>query len=158
MSEDLQWRARIFSDKTLKAEVQKEITKLALVVLGNHKLKIEHSKEGFDPYVYCKHSTKQFCPVGSRTKHYRGSWREWVVYGQTRTDVYLEVLRLLANDNSVYYPIVAPRTDDEWIDREEYNKLKTENEDIKRYVRNGLEMGYIDDRENDYEKFLGEED
>ncbi|MEK4030838.1 hypothetical protein MKZ02_20170 [Pseudobacillus sp. FSL P4-0506] len=138
MSEDLQWRARIFADKALKAEVQKEITKLALVVLGNHKLKIEHNKEGFDSYVYCKHNTKQFCPVGSRTKHYRGRFRGYVVYGHTKMDVYLEVLKLLANDNSVYFPIVAPRTDDEWVEREEYDKLKEENQKYKKALEDLL--------------------
>ncbi|WP_258831463.1 hypothetical protein [Peribacillus frigoritolerans] len=155
MSEDIQWRARVFADKTLKVEVQKEIVKLALVLLGNHQLKTEYSKEGFDRYSYCKHNTKQFCPVGSKTMHYKGKWREYVVYGHTRTDVYLEVLRLLANDNSTYFPVVSYRTDNEWIDREEYKKIKDENKSMKQYVKNGLEMGYIDDREKDYEKFLG---
>lgn len=63
MSENILWRARVFADKTIKAEVQKEIEKLALVVLGNYKLKIEHSKEGFDRYPYCKHETKKYCPI-----------------------------------------------------------------------------------------------
>lgn len=140
MSEDLQWRARTFADKAIKAEVQKEIVKLALVVLGNHKLKIEHSEEGFDRYPYCKHSTKKFCPVGSKTMRYRGRWREYVVYGHTRTDVYLEVLKLLANDNSVYYPIVAPRTDDEWISKEEVGEIK---EDLNRYYKGLNEVDSI---------------
>lgn len=123
MSEDMQWNARTFSDKVLKKAVQDEIFKLALVVLGNHQLKVDYSKEGFDRYPFCKHTTKQWCPVGNRTMHYRGRWREYVVYGRTRTDVYLEVLRLLANDDSTYYPIVSWRRDNEWVEREEHDKL-----------------------------------
>lgn len=158
MSEDLFWRARTFSDKVLKAEVQKEIIKLAYVLLGNQQLKIEENKEGFDRYPYCKHDTKKWCPVGNRTMKYRGRWREYVVYGHTRVDVYLEVLKLLANDNSVYYPVVSYRRDNEWVDREEYEALQEENKLMKHYVKNGLEMGYIVDGEKDYEVFLGKED
>lgn len=127
MSENIHWRARVFADKTLKAEVQKEIEKLVLVVLGNHQLKIEHSKEGFDKYPYCKHNTKKYCPVGSKKMHYRGSWDCWVVYGNTKTDVFLEVLKLLANDNSVYFPIVSHRRNDEWVERSKVEKLKEQN-------------------------------
>lgn len=155
MSEDLFWRARTFADKTLKDEVQKEIIKLAYVMLGNHQLKIEENKEGFDRYPYCKHDTKKWCPVGSKTMRYRGRWCEYVVYGHTKTDIYLEVLKLLANDNSVYYPVVSYRRENEWIEREEYEALQEENKLMKQYVKNGLENGYIDDNEKDYEAFLG---
>lgn len=124
MSEDFFWEARTFSDKVLKKAVQDEIYKLTLVLLGNHQLKIEHNPEGFDQYVYCKHTTKQWCPVGNTKKTYRGRWREYVVYGRTRTDVYLEVLKMLANDNSVYYPVVSYRRDNEWVSREEVETYK----------------------------------
>jgi hypothetical protein len=124
-SEDIEWRARIFADNTLKIEVQKGIQKLALVLLGNHKLKIEYSKDGFET----KHQ---------RTMHYRGSWREWMVFGRTKTDVYLEVLRMLANDDSTYYPIVSYRQDHEWIEVEEYKKLNEKFEQMKEKVMTGL--------------------
>lgn len=126
MSEDLKWKARTFTDGVIKKAVQAEIEKLALVVLGNKQLKILHSKDGFDRYPYCNHSTKQFCPVGQRKMEWQGRWEEWVVFGHTKTDVYLEVLRLLANDNSVYYPIVSFRRDDEWVEREKVEKYKHE--------------------------------
>lgn len=126
MSEDLKWRARTFCDGVIKKSVQDEIYKLMLAVLGNHQLKIEESKEGFDQYSYCKHSTKQYCPVGNRKKHYMGRFCEWVVYGHTRLDVYLEVLRLLANDNSVYYPIISFRRDEEWVEREKVAQYREE--------------------------------
>lgn len=58
--------------------------------------------------------------------HYRGSWDSWVVYGVTKTDVFLEVLKLLANEDSVYYPIVSPRRNDEWVERSKVEKLKDE--------------------------------
>jgi hypothetical protein len=103
MSENIEYRARVFADKALKAEVQKDIEKLALVVLGNNKMKISYNKEGF------KERENEY-----RTMRYKGSWREWVVFGETKTDVYLEVLRLLANDSSTYFPIVSYRKDDEW--------------------------------------------
>lgn len=126
MSENLFWEARTFSDKVLKAEVQNEIVKLAYVLLGNHQLKIEEDKEGFDPYTFCKHDTKKWCPVGNKKKYYRGRWREYVVYGSTRIDVYLEVLKMLANDSSVYYPVVDYRRDNEWIEREEHDETLRE--------------------------------
>ncbi|MED0673840.1 hypothetical protein P4S95_27225 [Aneurinibacillus aneurinilyticus] len=126
MKEDTIWNARIFADKVLKREVQTEIEKLALVVLGNKQLKIRYRKEGFDRYAYCKHTTKQFCPIGDKKMYYQGSWEEWVVYGQTKTDVYLEVLRCLANDSSIYYPIVSYRRNDEWVEREKVEKYKDE--------------------------------
>lgn len=148
MSEDLQWRARTFADKVLKSEVQKEIIKLALVVLGNHKLTIEHNKDGFDAYTYCKHETKKFCPVGNKTMCYRGKWREYVVHGHTRTDIYLEVLKLLANDNSVYYPIVSARTDDEWIPKEKFGEVKS---DSIRYRKGLKEIDSIIKRVTDSE-------
>jgi len=31
-----------------------------------------------------------------------------------------------------------------------------ENEAMKQYIRNGLEFGYIDDREGDYKKYINE--
>lgn len=111
--ENLFWEARTFTDKLLKAGVQREIVKLAYALLGNNKLHIEHSKEGFDPYPYCKHSTKTYCPVGNKKRYYKGKWREYVVYGHTKLDIYLEVIKCLANDNSVYYPIVSYRREDE---------------------------------------------
>jgi hypothetical protein len=106
--ENIKWAARTTMDTIIKDRVQKEVYKCVLMVLGNNELTIDESKEGFDPYPYCQHSTKQFCPVGNRKKHYRGRFREYVVYGNTRFDVYLEVLRLLGNDSSVYYPIYSP--------------------------------------------------
>lgn len=126
LSKDLNWKARTFTDTVIKKAVQDEIYKLMLVVLGNERLRIEESKEGFDQYSYCKHSTKQWCPVGNRKKHYMGRFRGYVVYGHTRLDVYLEVLKLLANDNSAYYPIVSFRKDDEWVEREKVEKYKSE--------------------------------
>lgn len=122
--ENLEWQTRIFLDKTIKKAVQFEIEKLALAVLGNKKLKISHKKEGFDRYSYCKHETKQYCPVGNKTWQWMGSWEEWVVFGHTKTDVYLEVLKMLANDNSTYYPIVAFRQNDHWVEREKVEKYK----------------------------------
>lgn len=123
MSKNIQWEARKFADKALKKAVQDEIAKLALVVLGNNQLKIEYSEEGFDPYTYCKHTAKKYCPIGSSKMRYRGKFREYYVYGATRTDVYLEVLKRLANDSSTYYPIVAPRLDDEYIEKKKYDEL-----------------------------------
>ncbi|MEF7558455.1 hypothetical protein [Bacillus thuringiensis] len=110
---DANWAVRTFLDGTVKESVQFEIKKLALAVLGNHQLKIEESKDpnGFDRYSYCKHTTKQFCPVGNQTWKYRGRFKEYVVHGNTRLDIYLEVLRMLANDSSTYYPIVSFRPD-----------------------------------------------
>jgi hypothetical protein len=109
MREDANWEARKFLDKTIKDQVQHEIHKLALAVLGNHKLTITKAKDdkGFDKYTYCQHSTKTYCPVGNRNWRYMGRFREYVVYGTTKTDIYLEVLKLLANDSSVYYPITS---------------------------------------------------
>lgn len=122
MSENQEWNARLFADKVIKKAVQDEIEKLALVVLGNHKLKITYRKEGFDnvrpsetgrPYIY------------------RGSWREWIVLGHTKTDIYLEVLKMLANDSSTYYPIVSYRYNNDRVEREEYEVLQEENKQIK---------------------------
>jgi hypothetical protein len=140
-SEDIEWRARVFSDKVLKAEVQNEIKKLALVLLGNHKLKISYSKEGFETRNH-------------RTMHYMGRWREWVVLGRTKTDVYLEVLKMLANDSSTYYPVVSYRLDDQWVESEGYKnlndkfvKLQEENEQRKEVMKdNGIVL------RKDYEK------
>lgn len=126
MSEDIKWKARTFTDKVIKKAVQEEIEKLALVVLGNHKLLIKHNKEGFDKYPSCKHWEKQYCPVGNKKLTYMGRWREYVVFGTSKTDIYLEVLRLLANDNSVYFPIVSFRRDDEWVEREKVATYKDE--------------------------------
>ncbi|MCI1696482.1 hypothetical protein [Aneurinibacillus aneurinilyticus] len=126
MSEDTQWRARVFADKVLKKEVQKEIESLALVVLGNHELKITHKKEGFDQYPHCRNWEKKYCPVGGRKKTYMGKWGSYIVYGETRTDIFLEVLRCLANDSSLYFPIVSCRPDNEWVEREKVEKYKDE--------------------------------
>jgi len=112
-SKDVEWRARIFSDNVLKVEVQNEIKKLALVLLGNNKLKISYSKEGYETRNY-------------KTMHYMGRWREWVVFGRTRTDVYLEVLKMLANEDSTYYPVVSYRLDDDWIETEKYKDMNEE--------------------------------
>lgn len=102
------WNARTFTDKVIKSAVQKEIETLALVVLGNNELKIDYCKDGFESNIYCDSTYKSFCPSG-KSKKYRGSWRNYVVMGQTKTDVYLEVLRCLANDSSLYIPITDYR-------------------------------------------------
>lgn len=127
-SENIEYRARVFADNTLKIEVQKEVQKLALVLLGNHKLKIDHNKEGYD----------HIRPNQFRPYTYKGSWREWMVFGHSRTDIYLEVLKMLANDDSTYYPIVSFRQDDKWIEREDYEKLQEENQKYKRALEDFL--------------------
>lgn len=109
MSESL-WDARMFADKTIKCAVQKEIKMLALVVLGNNKLTIDYKEDGFDSYPSCKNWEKSYCPVEGKKKRYAGRFCEYVVFGTTHTDVYLEVLRLLANDMSLYVPIVSWKT------------------------------------------------
>lgn len=123
MSDNTKYKAQVFCDGVIKKAVQEEIEKLAMAVLGNHKLKIDFCEEGFDQYPYCKHETKSFCPIGSRIKKYKGNWREYVVFGHTKTDVYLEVLRMLANKNSTYYPIVSFRYDDDWFERDKVTQL-----------------------------------
>ena len=35
----------------------------------------------------------------------------------------------------------------------ENRKLKEENKKMKTYIRNGIELGYIDDREGNYKKY-----
>ncbi|MFE4523970.1 hypothetical protein ACFRCQ_17990 [Cytobacillus firmus] len=122
MNENQEWNARLFADKVIKKAVQEEIEKLALVVLGNYKLKITHRKEGFD---HVRQSST------GRPYTYSGAWREWFVLGHSKTDVYLEVLRMLANDSSTYYPIVSYRYDKHWVDREEFEKLQAENKQVK---------------------------
>lgn len=124
MRNDTKWGARTFADKVIKKAVQEDIEKLALVVLGNHQLKVEFNDDGFDPYPYCNHGTKQYCPIGHKKMKYRGRWLGYVVHGHTRTDIYLEVLRCLANDNSLYFPIVSHRRDDEWVEREKVETYK----------------------------------
>jgi hypothetical protein len=99
------WKARMFANNVIKEAVQKEIEMLALVVLGNNELKIDYNENGFESNVYCNSNYKQFCPSGKRKK-YMGSWKNCIVFGNTKTDVYLEVLRCLANDGSLYIPIV----------------------------------------------------
>jgi hypothetical protein len=140
MNENQEWYARLFADKVIKKAVQDEIEKLALVVLGNHKLKISYRKEGFDNVRQSK---------TGRPYTYSGSWREWFVLGHTKTDIYLEVLKMLANDSSTYYPIVSYRYDKDWINSEEYEALQEENRQIKEAYA---------DRESDishYQKVLG---
>lgn len=136
MSENQEWNARLFADKVIKKAVQDEIEKLALVVLGNHKLKISYRKEGFDNVRPSK---------TGRPYTYSGSWREWFVLGHTKTDIYLEVLRMLANDSSTYYPIVSYRYDKDWVDREEYEVLQEENKQIKEAYK---------DRESDIDSYV----
>jgi hypothetical protein len=125
---DIQWRARIFADNTLKAEVQKEIEKLALVLLGNYKLKTSYNKDGYD---YIK-------PNKYRPYTFMGSWREWCVFGHSKTDLYLEVLKMLANDNSTYYPVVSYRQDNEWIEREKLEEIQEENQKYKKALEEFL--------------------
>ena len=37
-----------------------------------------------------------------------------------------------------------------------FEETMKENEAMKQYIRNGLEFGYIDDREGDYKKYINE--
>jgi hypothetical protein len=129
MRENQEWNARLFADKVIKKAVQEEIEKLVLVVLGNHKLKIDYRKEGFDHVRPSK---------TGRPYTYSGSWREWFVLGHSKTDVYLEVLKMLANDSSTYHPIVSYRYDKDWVDREEYEALQEENQKYKKALEEFL--------------------
>lgn len=36
----------------------------------------------------------------------------------------------------------------------ENHELKRANKEMKNYIRNGVELGYIDDREGDYKKYI----
>jgi len=99
------WAARMFADKAIKAAVQKEIETLALVVLGNNELVIDFSEEGFDPYPSCRNWEKKYCR--EKKRKYRGKFRIYAVFGNTKTDIYLEVLKCLANNESFYIPITS---------------------------------------------------
>lgn len=139
--EKLDWDARILVDSVLKEKVEEEVIKLALVLLGNHKLRLEHSKEGFDQYTYCKHHLKKYCPVGNKTKHWRGHFREYVVHGHSRLDCYLEVIKMLGNQSSIYYPIASFRRDDEVVTRDEYDDLKRDYERLNQKLFDLEEKG-----------------
>ena len=112
MSKNQEYNARVFSDKVLKEAVRNEIEKMALVLLGNKELKFQYFRGGID--------SRQ---GKDKTIYYIASWDQWFVEGKNKTEIYLEVIRLLSEESSIYFPIVSYRKDSRWISKEE---LETE--------------------------------
>ena len=100
---DTQWKARIYVDKAVKGKVFEDIKTIAYALMDGGTLSIERGD--FDPYTYCKHETKKYCPLSHKRK-YRGYLRPggYVFHGNTELEIYLEVIRALAGDQ-VYFPL-----------------------------------------------------
>lgn len=111
---DKRYAGRVYLDKAIKQKAKDDIEIIAYsLIRPTQRFDIE--KGEFDRYPYCKHDTKNFCPVGKKYK-YMGYLKSknaenvdvpsgYMFYGNSKTEVYLEFIKGVIDDG-LYYPLL----------------------------------------------------
>ncbi len=110
MSDTLKYRARVYIDKAVIPQIEEDIKVMVYALIGDKKLEITHSPEGFDPYPSCKDWQKDYCPC--KRKKYQARLPEHALcwYGDSRIEIYCKIIASIAG-TKVYMPFSSiPRT------------------------------------------------
>lgn len=97
------YEARVFINATLKKEIESKIELLFNALMRGKEWNWE--KGEFDPYQYCQHSEKQFCPT-KQVKHFQLHIIEWYCWGDSLIDCKLQVINWFLHDRP-YYPFIS---------------------------------------------------
>ena len=109
--ESIEWKARLFKDKTLIPQIEEELRVLVQTILGNNrKLSIERwdnitygdgTKRLFDMYPSCKCSSKKYCPA--KEKKYKGYISDlgYSFYADSKIGVYCKVIERFVGDKVI---------------------------------------------------------
>lgn len=96
------YKIQVLKHKIYKWTYSKIIKYLALKLIKNasyHKdaiyktLYIENKKGGYDKYSACDSWKKKYC--WSQKAEFKGSFNELVVFGNTKEEIYLEVIKYI---------------------------------------------------------------
>lgn len=108
---DKKYAGRVYLDKAIKQKAKDDIETIAYSLIRPDQ-RFDITKGEFDKYPYCKHDTKNLCPVGKKYKYMgylkakdpeSGAPSGYMFYGNTETEVYLEFIKRII-DNGLYYP------------------------------------------------------
>ena len=114
--EDALYKARVYHDKAVIPKIEEDLRVMVYALIGEQKLKIEHSKEAYDTYPSCKAWEKKYC--GNKKYHYSASLpsHALVWYGNSYIELYCKIIASIAG-NQVYIPFsVLPKDIPEELD------------------------------------------
>jgi hypothetical protein len=109
--DNIQWKARIYKDKTLIPQIEEDLKVLVQVILGDKRtLKIQNYKDityadgkvkKFDMYPSCKNWEKKFCHC--KEKEYEGRIPElgYVFFGDNKIEIYCQVISAFAGRRTI---------------------------------------------------------
>ena len=101
--EDALCKARYYHDSAVTKQIEDDLHVMVRALIGNYTLRIDHCKDGFDPYPSCKHNEKTYCY--SRPKKYMGyiEGKGYAFYGDSKIEVYCNIISAIAG-NKLYLP------------------------------------------------------
>ena len=99
----LKYRARVYIDKAVIPQIEEDLKVIVYALIGDKKLEITHSPEGFDSYPSCKDWQKDYCPC--KLKKYQARLPEHALcwYGDSRIEIYCKIIASIAG-TKVYMP------------------------------------------------------
>jgi hypothetical protein len=97
------WKARIYHDKAVTEQIENDLQVMVAAIIGENRLDITESKDGFDQYPSCHHWEKKFCRC--KAARYQGYIKPngYVFYGDSKIDIYGKVIASIAG-NKLYFP------------------------------------------------------
>lgn len=97
------WKARIYHDSAVTKQIEEDLQVMVRAIIGEKKLEIKESKDGFDMYQSCHNWEKEFCQC--KLKKYMGylSPGGYMFYGDSKIEVYCNVIAKIAG-NKLYFP------------------------------------------------------
>lgn len=109
-TDTLKYQARNYIDKSIIPQIEKDLKVMVYVLIGDKKLEISHSPEGFDTYPSCKDWLKDYCPCKRRKYQARLPEHALCWYGDSRIELYCKIIASIAG-TKVYMPFSSiPRT------------------------------------------------
>ena len=114
--ENALYKARVYHDKAVIPKIEEDLRIMVYALIGEQKLKIEHSKEAYDTYPSCKAWEKKYC--GNKKYHYSASLpsHALVWYGNSYIELYCKIIASIAG-NTIYTPFsVLPKDIPEELD------------------------------------------
>jgi len=102
-SDTLKYRARVYIDKAVIPQIEEDLKVMVYALIGDKKLEITQSPEGYDVYPSCKEWQKDYCPA--KRKKYEARLPECALcwYGDSRIELYCKIIASIAG-TKVYMP------------------------------------------------------
>lgn len=103
ISDTLKYRARVYIDKAVFPQIEEDLKVMVYTLIGDKKLEIIHSPEGFDPYSSCNNFEKEYCPCKRKKYQARLSEHALCWYGDNYIEIYCKIIASIAG-TKVYMP------------------------------------------------------